>query len=111
PALVACWGYLLAASLSALPAENLTVFAALMVIISPVAGLRPSRAARWPTDRAKKPGTLTLSDLATAPSRVVCSARRTASTVFCSSDASSATAATSSLRFTNTPLIGGVYQG
>src|SRR6476646_525970 len=72
-----------------------------MVIASPVAGLRPSRR---PTDSAKKPGTLTFSPLAAASSSVLCRLRRTASTVFCSRSAWSATAATSSLRFTHISL-------
>ena len=97
-------GYLLAASFSALPAASLTVLAAGMVIVSPVAGLRPSRASRRPTDSAKKPGTLTFSPLAAASSSVLCRPRRTASTVFCSRSAWSATAATSSLRFTHISL-------
>jgi len=94
-------GFVLAASFRALPAVNLTVLAAAIWMVSPVAGLRPSRASRLPTERAKKPGTLTLSPLATALSRVLCRLRSTASTVFCSRSACSATAVTSSLRFTN----------
>ncbi len=111
PFVVVLRSYLLAASLSAEPAVNLTVFAAGMVMVWPVAGLRPSRASRRPTLSAKKPGTLTFSPLAAAPSRVDCSARRTASTVFCSRSAASATAVTSSLRFTGSPLIVGVLLG
>src|SRR6476660_3948589 len=75
-----------------------------MVIASPVAGLRPSRASRRPTDSAKKPGTLSFSPLAAASSSVLCRLRRTASTVFCSRSAWSATAATSSLRVTHISL-------
>ena len=66
PSSACCGAYLLAASFRALPAVNLTVLAAAIWMVSPVAGLRPSRAARLPTERAKKPGTLTLSPLATA---------------------------------------------
>jgi hypothetical protein len=43
------------ASLNALPAVNLTVFAAGIWISAPVAGLRPTRAARAPVENDPKP--------------------------------------------------------
>jgi hypothetical protein len=45
----------LTASLNALPAANLTVFAAAISIASPVAGFRPDRAARSPRPNVPKP--------------------------------------------------------
>lgn len=42
-------------SLNALPAENLTVFDAAILIASPVFGLRPTRAARFPELNVPKP--------------------------------------------------------
>ncbi|MEY3950747.1 MAG: hypothetical protein RJB21_505, partial [Pseudomonadota bacterium] len=45
---------LFTASLNALPAENLTVFAAAILIASPVLGLRPTRAARLPEPNVPK---------------------------------------------------------
>ena len=44
------------ASLNALPAVNLTVFAAGIVMVSPVDGLRPARSARAPVENEPKPG-------------------------------------------------------
>jgi len=42
-------------SLNALPAENLTVLDAAILIASPVLGLRPTRAARFPELNVPKP--------------------------------------------------------
>jgi hypothetical protein len=49
------------ASLNALPALNLTVFAAGIWISAPVAGLRPTRAARAPVENEPKPISCTVS--------------------------------------------------
>lgn len=46
---------MLTASLNALPAVNLTVLAAAILIASPVFGLRPVRAARLPEPNVPKP--------------------------------------------------------
>lgn len=43
------------ASLNALPAENLTVFEAAILMASPVLGLRPIRAAREPKEKLPNP--------------------------------------------------------
>ena len=61
--------------------------------------------------QCEEAGDADLLALPAAPSRVDWSERRTASTVFCSRSAPSATAATSSLRFTWSPLIDGVRTG
>ena len=57
---------LLTASLNALPAENLAVFAAGILISAPVAGLRPSLAALLPDLKVPKPISCTTPPLVTA---------------------------------------------
>ena len=54
------------AFLNALPTVNFTVFAAAICISSPVAGLRPTRAARAPLTNVPKPTSCTGSPFATA---------------------------------------------
>ncbi|MGF6853763.1 hypothetical protein OKW29_002650 [Paraburkholderia sp. CI3] len=49
------------ASLNALPAVDLTVFAAAIWISAPVAGLRPTRAARAPVENEPNPISCTVS--------------------------------------------------
>lgn len=57
----------LTASLNAFPAVNFTVFAAGMLIVSPVDGLRPLRSARAPVENDPKPTSCTVSPRVTAP--------------------------------------------
>src|SRR5690606_36617588 len=60
------------------PALNFGVFLALILIVSPVAGLRPVRAARLVTENVPKPGIVTLSPFFSVfviVSRVALSAR------------------------------------
>ena len=59
--------YLFTADLKAAPAENFTPFDAAIWTGSPVRGLRPVRAARDERENEPKPGSVTLSSLATAP--------------------------------------------
>src|SRR5688572_19541463 len=54
-------GVYFTASTKLVPALNFGVFLALILIASPVAGLRPIRAERFVTEKVPKPGSVTLS--------------------------------------------------
>ncbi len=90
---------LLTLSLNAFPAENLTVLEAAILIASPVLGLRPTRAARFPELNVPKPINCTLSPLVTAFLIVSKAAFNACSALALDNSDSPAIAATSSALF------------
>ena len=91
--------FLFTASLKALPAVNFTVRAAAILMVSPVRGLRPVRAARLPEPKVPNPTSCTASPLVTALIMVAIVAFSTSSTEAFDESVALATASTSSALF------------
>ncbi len=87
------------ASLNALPAVNFTVFAAGIWISAPVAGLRPTRAARAPVENEPNPISCTVSPFVTAAVMVAISASSVSAAAALVAPVFAATASTSSYLF------------